>query len=82
MENITNNENEIQEQPRHRSIERMSYANKGRFFVIRNILNIAFMILAIIGMAIYFFGSHTIGGIILITAVIIKISECILRIIP
>ena len=79
---MTENENEIQEQPRHRSTEKISYAEKGRFFIIRQILNIIFMILAIAGMALYFYVGHTIGGIILITAVIVKITECVLRIIP
>lgn len=81
-DNEYDNEYGNQKRPRHRSIERMSYANKGRFFVIRNILNIIFMILAVIGMIMYFYGSQTLGGILLITAVIIKISECVLRIIP
>jgi len=80
MENITENENEIQEQPRHRSIEKISYAEKGRFFAIRQILNLLFILLAIAGAIIYYFFWQEAGGILLITAVIIKITECVLRI--
>ncbi len=60
-------------------LERMSYAEKGRFFKIRNILNIIFIVLAIAGMAIYFYTSHSIGGVLLVTAVIVKFIECVLR---
>lgn len=63
-----------------RPLEKMSYANKGRFFKIRNILNIAFILLAITGMVIYLYSNHFIGGAILIASIIIKFSESVLRI--
>lgn len=77
---MTDNDNNIQEQPKHRSMEKMSYAEKGRFFAIRNILNIIFIILAIVGMALFFYTSREIGGIVLIIAVFIKMVESVLRI--
>lgn len=63
-----------------RPLEKMSYANKGRFFKIRNILNIVFILLAIIGMVVYLYSNHFIGGTILIASIIIKFSESVLRI--
>ncbi|MCD8281639.1 MAG: hypothetical protein LUC22_00095 [Prevotella sp.] len=68
------------ERRRHR-LEKMSYAERGRFFHVRNILNIVFIILAIAGMAIYFYSNRTTGGVLLIAAVVVKLIECVLRII-
>ena len=65
--------------PEHRRTDRISYAEKGRFFKLRNILNIIFMLLAVVGMALYFFTSQTIGGIVLVVAVVVKGAECVLR---
>ncbi len=62
-------------------LERMSYAERGRFFPLRNVLNTVFVLLAIVGMALYFYKSHTVGGMLLIAGVIIKVVECALRII-
>ncbi len=78
---MADNENEIQEQPRHRSMEKISYAEKGRFFKLRNILNIIFILLCIVGMALFFYKSREVGGTLLIAAVFIKLCECVLRII-
>lgn len=78
---ITDNDNNIQEQRKHRSMKKMSYAEKGRFFAIRNVLNTIFILLAIVGMALFFYTSREIGGIVLIVAVFIKLSESVLRII-
>ncbi len=66
---------------KRRPLEKMSYAEKGRFFFIRNILNIAFILLAIVGMAVYFYTDKYIGGTILIVSIVIKAVECVLRII-
>lgn len=59
--------------------ERISYAEKGRFFKLRNILNTVFIILAIAGMAIYLLWKTSIGGPLLIVAIAIKMVECVLR---
>lgn len=79
---MISNNNEIEEKPKHRSLEKMSYAEKGRFYQIRQILNILFILLAIIGMVLYFFVGHALGGVLLLAAVFIKIAECVFRIIP
>lgn len=67
--------------PQRRPLEKMSYAEKGRFFRLRNILNLVFIILAIIGMAVYFYSDRHVGGAILIASIFIKLAECVLRII-
>lgn len=59
--------------------EKISYAEKGRFFKLRNILNTIFIILAIAGMAIYFLWKTSVGGPIIIVAIAIKMIECVLR---
>lgn len=60
---------------RHRRPE----TNGDRHFKLRNILNIIFMIGAIVGMAVYFCTSHTTGTIIIMSAMIFKVAECCLR---
>ena len=55
--------------------------NKGRFFKIRNWLNIIFILAAVAGMAISYFGNSTIGFIVIIAAIVLKFVECILRLI-
>lgn len=59
--------------------DKISYAEKGRFFKIRNIINIVFIILAIAGMVIYLTWSQAIGGPVLIVAIALKMIECVLR---
>ncbi len=75
METGNNSEHRIHRKP----LERMSYANKGRFFKLRNILNLVFIILAVVGMIIYFQSNSFIGGAILVVSVIIKFAESVLR---
>ncbi len=73
---------EKNESPSKRSpLEKMSYAEKGRFFRVRNVLNIIFIILTLVGMAVFFYSSRYAGGLILIACVGIKLIECVLRII-
>lgn len=50
-----------------------------RYFKLRNILNIIFMIGAVVGMLVYFCSNHTIGTIIIMSAMIFKVAECCLR---
>lgn len=50
-----------------------------RHFKLRNILNIIFMIGAVVGMLVYFCSNHTIGTIIIMSAMIFKVAECCLR---
>jgi len=48
---------------------------------IRNILNIIFMLGAIVGLIVYYNGSHTVGIYIILTAIGVKFVECGLRLI-
>lgn len=50
-----------------------------KYFKIRNILNIIFMIGAVAGMAVYFFKDSVLGTIIILTAMAFKIAECCFR---
>lgn len=54
-------------------------SDEDRFFKIRNILNIIFIIGAVAGILLYLYYSKTIGTIIILMAMIFKIIECILR---
>jgi uncharacterized membrane protein len=53
---------------------------KKDFFKLRNILNIIFMIGAVVGIIIYFAVGHDIGIIIVLIAMVFKIVESSLRI--
>ena len=75
----TETDNRNESRTHRKPLEKMSYANKGRFFKIRNILNLLFIILAIVGMIVYFQFSGFIGGAILICSIIIKFAESVLR---
>ena len=50
-----------------------------KYLRIRNILNIIFMLGAIVGVAIYFFANITVGTIIILAAMVFKIIECCIR---
>lgn len=52
---------------------------KGRYFKIRNWLNLIFIVGAVAGMATYFFAGHTVGSVIIICAMVFKVAECCLR---
>ena len=55
--------------------------NTGRHPRLRNVLNIIFMLGAIIGVAIYLLGDTTIGTIVILADMSFKIVECSLRLI-
>mgnify|MGYP006972495532 CR=1 FL=1 len=63
--------------PRHRRGEEEK--PRDRFFKIRNILNIIFMLGTVVGVLLYFFSSHAVGTFVLLCAIIFKIAECCLR---
>ena len=48
---------------------------------IRNVLNILFMVIAIVGVAIYFLSSHNVGIYVILAACVFKFVECSLRLI-
>lgn len=63
--------------PRHHRRE----PQEDKYFKIRNILNIIFMLGAVVGMAVFYFGTRTTGAIIIITAIAFKVIECFFRLI-
>jgi hypothetical protein len=50
-----------------------------RFKALRQWLNIIFMVGAVAGMAMYFYGNRTVGTIVIVAAMVLKFVECILR---
>lgn len=62
--------------PRHRRSD-----DGGNQFKLRQILNIIFMVGAVIGVIVYFAGSHTIGTIIILAAMVFKMAESAIRLI-
>jgi len=67
------------EERRASSRQHKNNDNKDKFFVIRNILNSIFIIGAIVGMLVYFFSNQTVGTIIILAAMALKLVECCLR---
>lgn len=63
-------------QRRHRD----GQEQKNNHLRLRNVLNIIFMLLAIVGVVVYCWSDHTRGAIILLVAVVFKIVESALRI--
>ncbi len=53
--------------------------DEDRFFKIRNILNIIFIVGAVSGVLLYLYFNKTIGTIVILVAMVFKIIECILR---
>lgn len=50
-----------------------------RFFKIRNILNILFMMGAVIGVLIYLYSNRTVGTVVILISMVFKIIESTLR---
>lgn len=50
-----------------------------RYLKARNCLNVIFIVLAVTGMAVYYFSDHTVGTIVIIVGMVFKFVECILR---
>ena len=79
--NETNINNEVDEstglERPHRFHRRP--ASEDKYFKIRNVLNIIFMLGAIVGMGVFYFHSRTMSTIIILTAMAFKIAECCFR---
>ena len=54
---------------------------RGKFFMLRNILNIIFIIGAVVGMLCYFFKNEEIGIVIVLGAMAFKMCECVIRLV-
>lgn len=62
--------------------ERSSHRHKrsgGKFIMLRNILNIIFMIIAIVGVIIYFASSAFMGVVVIGIGMVVKITEFCIR---
>lgn len=58
----------------------VNHRNRGdRYIVLRNILNIIFMVGALAGMAVYFKVDHQAGTIVILSSMLFKIVECVFR---
>lgn len=55
--------------------------DRGKFFALRNLLNIIFIIGAIVGMIVYFFHDSERGMIIVLGAMAFKMCECVIRLV-
>lgn len=67
--------------PYQKQRHRRRRGDRGKFFVLRNILNIIFIIGAIIGMVVYFFKNEEAGIIIVLGAMAFKMCECVIRLV-
>lgn len=52
---------------------------RGRYFVVRQILNLLFMVIALVGVGLYLWWNEMSGIIIVIIAMAFKMAECVLR---
>lgn len=50
-----------------------------RYLRLRNILNLIFMVGAIVGVAVYLWANSTVGTIIILGAMVFKMVECVYR---
>ena len=78
-EDMTNNEQEGLAQRPDRRIHRKE-KDPNRYFVLRNWLNTFFILGAIVGMCIYFFGDRDTGTYIVLGSMVLKFVECIFRV--
>lgn len=60
---------------RHRREEKA----EPKYLRLRNILNLIFMVGAVVGVIIYLFGNTIVGTVIILAAMVFKIAECCLR---
>lgn len=66
--------------PHHRQRRLIDYNGRDKMFKVRNILNIVFMILAVIGLILWTQTDyHTLSTVILLVGVVFKIAEVCLR---
>ncbi len=81
MEYTDNNDGNTQETLRRPERHRRNGTGRGKFFVLRNILNIIFIIGAIVGMLLYFFKNEEAGIVIVLGAMSFKMCECVIRLV-
>jgi len=78
MDNVEQEGQTILQRPTRRHRRR---PEDDKYFKIRNILNIIFMIGAVVGVIVFCFKDQTMGTIVILTAMAFKIAECCFRLI-
>ena len=77
IDNIAEEESGIAKRPeRH---HRKPESDRGSFFMLRQIFNILFMVIGVIGAYMYFKGNEAMGIVVFIIAMAFKMAECALR---
>jgi hypothetical protein len=66
--------------PYRRRHERLGHDE--RYLNVRQVLNLIFMIGGIVGVILFFTVGRTVGVIVILAAMVFKIIECVLRMIP
>lgn len=75
----TDIENKVTDEPIARRHHRKPDDKRGNFFVVRQILNILFMLGAVAGCVVYVKVNDQMGAILIIIAMAFKMAECVLR---
>ena len=82
MDNIIEKDQEAMPQKEVLSpVARHHRNERGKFFLLRNILNLIFIIGAIVGMFVYFFRDEEVGIVIVLGSMSFKMCECVIRLI-
>ena len=63
----------------HHSRSHQEEENKDRFLMLRQVLNIIFMLGAVVGVLLYFYQNKTMGTVVIVVAMVFKMIECVLR---
>ncbi|MCQ2220512.1 MAG: hypothetical protein MJZ12_03920 [Prevotella sp.] len=79
MEDINCKEETLDEAPIARRHHTRPEPERDKFFVLRQIFNIVFIVGAIIGCFFYIKVNEMMGGILIIIAMAFKMAECVLR---
>ena len=76
-QNLDLEESAVKRPQRHHSRGERS----DRFFMVRNILNIIFMIGAVVGVLVLYFHDKSMGTVIILVSMVFKMAECCFRLI-
>ena len=76
-QNLDLEESAVQRPERH--LSRGQRAD--RFFMVRNILNIIFMVGAVVGVLVLYFHDKSMGTVIILVSMVFKMAECCFRLI-
>ena len=63
----------------HHSRSHQEEEKKDRFLMLKQVLNIIFMLGAVVGALLYFYQNKTMGTVVIVVAMVFKMIECVLR---